>query len=84
MFQPITLVKTSEDWLHFGNYGIKRRKSDSAAKYANRAFQCQICKWGYSDKYKDKAKEHAEECPASWIFEEWKPQSLEDLKFIKS
>ena len=65
-------------------FGIRRRKPGSAAKYAKRAFRCKLCKWGYSNKYGDKAKEHAEDCPAVWIYEDWKPQTIEDLKFIKS
>ena len=36
------------------------------------------------NKYATKAKVHKKECPAIWIFQDWKPQKLEALKFIKS
>ena len=64
--------------------GIRRRDAASAEKYKNRVFKCKLCRWAYSNKYAPKAKEHKEECPAIWIFQDWKPQKLEDLKFIKS
>ena len=64
--------------------GILRRKEGSAAKYKSRTFKCRLCGWAYSDKYKDKAKSHAAKCPAIDIYKKWKPQKLEDLKFIKS
>ena len=64
--------------------GILRRKAGSAAKYASRAYKCRLCGWAYSDKYKDKAKKHAEKCPAIDIYKKWKPQTLQALKFLKS
>ena len=39
---------------------------------------------GHSNKASTKFEEHKDECPAIWIFEEWQPQKLQDLKFIKS
>ena len=56
----------------------------AAEKYKNRVFKCKLCGWAYSNKYAKKAKEHAEECPAIWIYQDWKPQKLETLKLIKS
>ena len=64
--------------------GIRRRNATAAEKYKNRVFKCKLCGWAYSNKYAKKAKEHGEECPAVWIFEDWKPQTLEALKFMKS
>ena len=65
-------------------FGILRRNPDNAEKYASRAYKCNICGWAYSDKSKDKAKAQASDCPSSWIYEEWKPQKLESLKFLKA
>ena len=42
---------------------------------------------GYSNKTHPKVAEHIQhkdECPGVWIYEEWQPQKLEDLKFIKA
>ena len=47
-------------------------------------FRCIICGWGYSHNSAPKAKAHGEDCPAVWIYEEWQPQNLADLKFVKS
>ena len=63
--------------------GIRRRDAGAAEKYKNRVFKCKLCGWAYSNKYAKKAKEHGEECPAIWIYQDWKPQKLETLKFIK-
>ena len=38
----------------------------------------------YSNKTHPKVAEHKDECPGVWIYEEWQPQKLEDLKFIKA
>ena len=65
-------------------FGIRRRKKGNAEKYKNRAFQCKICKWGHSNKGCKKVAEHEENCPAIWIFEDWQPQPLADLKFVQS
>ena len=75
---PSFLVEQVDD------FGIRRRKKGNAEKYKSRAFQCKICKWGHSNKASKKVEEHKDECPAVWIFEEWQPQPLEDLKFVKS
>ena len=64
--------------------GILRRKEGAAEKYKNRVFNCKLCGWAYSNKYAAKAKKHQEQCPAFWIYESWKPQKLEALKFVKS
>ena len=64
--------------------GIRRRDAASSEKYKNRVFKCKLCCWACSNKYAPKAKEYKEERPAIWIFQDWKPQKLEDLKFIKS
>ena len=66
------------------DFGIRRRKQGNAEKYKTRAFQCRICKWGHSNKASKKVEEHKDECPAVCIFEEWQPQPLENLKFVKS
>ena len=50
----------------------------------NWAFKCALCGWGYSNKSHPKVAEHNEDCLAIWIFEEWSPQTLADLKFVKS
>ena len=60
------------------------KHSKNVILYANRVFTCKLCKCSYSDKYKPKAKKHANERPAMWIYEEWKPQTMEELKFIQS
>ena len=65
-------------------FGIRRRKKGNAEKYKKRAFQCKLCKWGHSNKASKKVAEHEENCPAIWIFEDWQPQPLADLKFVKS
>ena len=64
--------------------GSRRRDPSAAEKYKNRVFKCKLCKWAYSNNYAQKAKDHADECPAIWIYEDWKPQKQEKLKFIKS
>ena len=64
--------------------GLQKRDAASAEKYKNRVFKCKLCGWAYLNKYAPKAKEHKTECPAIWIFQDWKPQKLEALKFIKS
>ena len=66
------------------DFGIRRRKKGNAEKCKGRAFQCKICKWEHSNKASKKVEEHKDKCPAVWIFEEWQPQPLEDLKFVKS
>ena len=60
------------------------QNAENAGKYKNRVFQCNLCGWAHSSKSSVKAPQHADECPAIWIFEDWKPQTLEDLKFLKS
>ena len=76
-FFPVSKVEVDAD-------GIRRRDAAAAEKYKNRVFKCALCSWAYSNKYAPKAKQHAEECPVVWIFQDWKPQKLEALKFIKS
>jgi len=65
-------------------HGIRRRKPGEAEKYKNRFFICKLCSWAYSNKYAPKVKEHSKECPSMFIFNNWKLQKLEALKFIKS
>ena len=65
-------------------FGVRRRKAGNAEKYKRRVFKCPLCSWGYSNKYAAQAKKHKDDCPAHWIFEQWQPQNLQDLKFIKS
>ena len=65
-------------------YGIRRRKSGAAEKYKNRVFVCKFCGWAYSNKYAPKVNEHSKECPSMFIFNNWQPQKLEALKFMKS
>ena len=48
---------------------LDEEKKKNAKKYKKRAFQCKLCKWGYSMKTSEKVKENANECPARWIFE---------------
>ena len=60
------------------------RKEGAAEKYINRVFNCKLCGWAYSNKYVPKAKKHNEKCAAFWIYESWKPQKLEALKFVKA
>ena len=36
------------------------------------------------NKYAPKAKKHRDDCPAVWIFNDWKPQTLQALTFVKS
>ena len=68
----------------FDDLGICPRKKENAEKYRSRAFQCKICKCGDSNKASMKAEKHKGEYPSVWIFEEWQPQPLADLKFVKS
>ena len=65
-------------------HGIRRRKADAAEKYKKRVFVCKLCGWAYSNKYAPKVKEHSKECPSMFIFNNWQPQKLEALKFMKS
>eukprot|EP00493_Phyllostaurus_siculus_P013995 UN14206 len=50
----------------------------------NRVFVCKLCGWAYSNKYAPKVKEHSKECPSMFIFNNWQPQKLEALQFMKS
>ena len=65
-------------------FGIRRRKKGNAEKYKKGAFQCKLCKWGRSNKASMKVAGHEENCPSIWIFEDWQPQPLACLKFVKS
>ncbi len=68
----------------YDGLGIRRKKKGTAERYAKRAYKCPLCGYGHSSQYSDKAKAHDEECPSLWIFEDWQPQDLQALKFIKS
>ena len=63
--------------------GRKEHQKNTASKLSNATYVT-VCGWGYSNKSAPKLAEHKEDCPAIWIFEEWKPQPLEKLKFVKS
>ncbi len=72
----LTIQEFGQNGFEVDEFGIR--------KYANRAYKCDLCGWAYSDKYAKKAKLHAANCPAVWIFEDWKPQKLEALKSVQS
>ena len=76
-FSPL-LVEEVDD------FGIRQRKKGNVEKYKSRAYQCSLCKWGHSNKSSDKVAEHEDDCPAYWIFQDWQPQPLASLKFVKS
>ena len=65
-------------------FGIVRKTKGVAEKYKNRAYKCDLCGWAYSNKSHEKVDEHETDCPAIWIYEDWEPQTLQDLKFVKS
>ena len=73
-------TKSFQFWISIepvDDFGIRRRKKGSAEKYKNRAFKCELCGWGYSNKSHPKVSEHKGDCPAVWIFEEWQRTLLD-------
>ena len=60
---------------------ILKQKEGATEKYIKRFFNCELCGWAYSNK--EKTKTHSEKCAVFWIYKSWKPQKLEDLKFVK-
>eukprot|EP00493_Phyllostaurus_siculus_P012094 UN12270 len=53
-------------------------------KCKNRAFICKLCDWACLNKDVHKDKEHSMECTSMFIVNNWQPQKLEELKFMKA
>ena len=70
------------DGVEVDAYEIQRRTAETAEKYKDWVFKCTICGWAYFNKYVPKFEKHAEECSAFWIFNDWKPQTLESLESV--